>query len=65
MGFEKNEYEFLKEIGLGSENLGGYVNGKWKASGPLTSTVNPSNNQVSPSSLLIFFFFLDFIFSLC
>jgi|UniRef100_A0A803NS04 aldehyde dehydrogenase family 7 protein A1 len=45
MGFEKKEYEFLKEIGLGSENLGGYVNGKWKASGPLSSTVNPSNNQ--------------------
>ena len=64
MGFEKNEYEFLKEIGLGLENLGGYVNGKWRASGPLTSTVNPSNNQVSPSSLLIFFFFGFHFFTL-
>ncbi|PON65997.1 Succinylglutamate-semialdehyde dehydrogenase [Parasponia andersonii] len=45
MGFERKEYEFLNEIGLGSENLGGYVNGKWKASGPSTTTVNPSNNQ--------------------
>ncbi|XP_024017132.1 aldehyde dehydrogenase family 7 member A1 [Morus notabilis] len=41
----KKEYEFLKEIGLGSVNLGGYVNGEWKASGPVISTVNPSNNQ--------------------
>lgn len=45
MGFQKKEHEFLKEIGLGSENLGGYVNGEWKASGPIISTVNPSNNQ--------------------
>ncbi|PON54310.1 Succinylglutamate-semialdehyde dehydrogenase [Trema orientale] len=45
MGFERKEYEFLNEIGLGSENLGGYVNGKWRASGPLSTTVNPSNNQ--------------------
>ena len=46
MGFTKKEYEFLAEIGVGPENLGGYVNGKWKASGPVISTVNPSNNQV-------------------
>ncbi|GMN52977.1 hypothetical protein TIFTF001_022117 [Ficus carica] len=45
MGFQKKEHEFLKEIGLGSENLGGHVNGEWKASGPIISTVNPSNNQ--------------------
>uniref|UniRef100_A0A2N9HDG0 aldehyde dehydrogenase (NAD(+)) n=1 Tax=Fagus sylvatica TaxID=28930 RepID=A0A2N9HDG0_FAGSY len=45
MGFTKKEYEFLAEIGVGPENLGGYVNGKWKASGPVISTVNPSNNQ--------------------
>lgn len=46
MGSNNIEYGFLKEIGLGSENIGGYINGKWKASGPVISTVNPSNNQV-------------------
>lgn len=45
MVFQKKEHGFLKEIGLGSENLGGYVNGEWKASGSIISTVNPSNNQ--------------------
>jgi aldehyde dehydrogenase family 7 protein A1 len=45
MGSNRIEYGFLKEIGLGSENFGGYINGKWKASGPVISTVNPSNNQ--------------------
>ncbi|KAL6274376.1 hypothetical protein ACE6H2_025068 [Prunus campanulata] len=45
MGFAKKEYEFLSEIGLGPENPGGFINGKWKASGPVISTVNPSNNQ--------------------
>lgn len=38
-------FEFLKEIGIGSENLGGYVNGEWKASGPVITTVSPSTNQ--------------------
>lgn len=51
MGSNNREYGFLKEIGLGSENLGGYINGMWKASGPVISTVNPSNNQVKPPSL--------------
>ncbi|KAE7998431.1 hypothetical protein FH972_002976 [Carpinus fangiana] len=45
MGFAKKEYEFLAEIGLGPENLGGYVNGAWKATGSVVSSVNPSNNQ--------------------
>ncbi|PQQ04687.1 aldehyde dehydrogenase family 7 member A1 [Prunus yedoensis var. nudiflora] len=45
MGFAKKEYEFLSEIGLGPDNPGGFINGKWKASGPVISTVNPSNNQ--------------------
>jgi hypothetical protein len=44
MGFVKKEYEFLVEIGLGLENLGGYVNGAWKATGLVVSSVNPSNN---------------------
>ena len=46
MGFAKKEYQFLAEIGLGPENLGGYVNGAWKATGSVVSSVNPSNNQV-------------------
>ncbi|KAF3439699.1 hypothetical protein FNV43_RR17977 [Rhamnella rubrinervis] len=45
MGSNNIEYGFLKEIGLGSENIGGYINGKWKATGPVISTVNPSKNQ--------------------
>ncbi|KAK2651911.1 hypothetical protein Ddye_011767 [Dipteronia dyeriana] len=45
MGFAKKEYEFLSEIGLSSENLGCYVNGKLKANGPVVSSVNPANNQ--------------------
>ncbi|KAM7254398.1 hypothetical protein ACFE04_003778 [Oxalis oulophora] len=46
MSFEKKEYEFLSELGLSSHNLGCYVDGNWKASGPLISTTNPANNQV-------------------
>ncbi|CAI0419031.1 unnamed protein product [Linum tenue] len=45
MGFEKKEYEFLEEIGLSSKNVGCYVNGKWKANGPVITTTNPANNQ--------------------
>ncbi|KAK4773987.1 hypothetical protein SAY87_029006 [Trapa incisa] len=40
------EYEFLTEIGLGPRNVGGYINGVWKACGPVVSTVNPANDQV-------------------
>ncbi|KAF5481700.1 hypothetical protein F2P56_002334, partial [Juglans regia] len=46
MGFSKKEYEFLAEIGLGPDNIGGYVNGEWKATGSVISSVNPSNNQM-------------------
>ncbi|KAM0969960.1 hypothetical protein ACFX13_018381 [Malus domestica] len=45
MGFAKKEHEFLSAIGLAPENPGGFINGKWKASGPVISTVSPSNNQ--------------------
>ncbi|XP_059643579.1 aldehyde dehydrogenase family 7 member B4 [Cornus florida] len=45
MSFAKKEYEFLKEIGLGPKNPGCYVNGQWKGTGPVISTVNPANNQ--------------------
>lgn len=55
MGFAKKEYEFLAEIGLGPENLGAYVNGAWKATGSVVSSVNPSNNQVFGFGLLTLF----------
>nr|GMC75962.1 aldehyde dehydrogenase family 7 member B4-like [Ipomoea batatas] len=45
MSFAKREYEFLREVGIGPKNLGCYVNGVWKASGPTVYTVNPANNQ--------------------
>ncbi|XP_043719410.1 aldehyde dehydrogenase family 7 member A1 [Telopea speciosissima] len=45
MGFARKEYEFLRELGLGPRNPGSYVNGKWKGSGPVVSSVNPANNQ--------------------
>nr|CAN71381.1 hypothetical protein VITISV_001496 [Vitis vinifera] len=47
MSFERKEYQFLAEIGVGPANPGCYINGEWKARGPLVSSVNPSNNQVS------------------
>ncbi|RDX69397.1 hypothetical protein CR513_51493, partial [Mucuna pruriens] len=37
--------EFLKEIGLGSSNIGCYINGKWQATGSSVTSINPSNNQ--------------------
>ncbi|KAG6780565.1 hypothetical protein POTOM_013429 [Populus tomentosa] len=46
MGFARKEYEFLSEIGLSSRNLGCYVDGTWKANGPVVTSVNPANNQV-------------------
>lgn len=45
MSSTKKEYEFLKEIELGSRNLGCYVNGLWQGNGPVISSVNPANNQ--------------------
>lgn len=45
MSFTKIEYEFLKEIEVGPRNMGCYVNGTWKGSGPVATSVNPSNNQ--------------------
>nr|XP_004235550.1 aldehyde dehydrogenase family 7 member B4 [Solanum lycopersicum]XP_010318473.1 aldehyde dehydrogenase family 7 member B4 [Solanum lycopersicum] len=44
--FTMEEYEFLKELGIGPQNLGCYVNGTWKATGPVISTVNPASNQI-------------------
>ncbi|KAJ7979234.1 Aldehyde dehydrogenase [Quillaja saponaria] len=45
MGFEKKEYEFLREIGLDSNNTGSFINGQWKSSGSVITSLNPSNNQ--------------------
>ncbi|KAJ7955998.1 Aldehyde dehydrogenase [Quillaja saponaria] len=45
MGFEKKEYEFLREIALDSTNTGCFINGQWKATGSVVTSVNPSNNQ--------------------
>ncbi|KAG4949461.1 hypothetical protein AAZX31_15G170200 [Glycine max] len=45
MGSDNTNLEFLKEIGLGSSNIGSYINGQWKATGSSVTSVNPSNNQ--------------------
>ncbi|KAF1892604.1 hypothetical protein Lal_00011071 [Lupinus albus] len=46
MGSDKRtEFEFFNEIGLGSNNVGGYINGHWKATGSSITSTNPSNNQ--------------------
>lgn len=59
MGSDNHQnLEFLKEIGLGSSNIGSYINGQWKATGSSVTSVNPSNNQVH---LLIINFFLQFL----
>nr|KAJ0205988.1 hypothetical protein LSAT_V11C500277690 [Lactuca sativa] len=44
MGFAK-EYEFLTEIGIEPRNSGAFVNGVWKGSGSVVSSVNPANNK--------------------
>jgi hypothetical protein len=54
MGSESNNLEFLKEIGLGSTNIGSFINGQWKATGSSVTSVNPSTNQVT--IFLTFFF---------
>lgn len=50
MGSDHNDLSFLNEIGLGSSNIGCYINGKWKATGSSATSVNPSNNQVHPNN---------------
>lgn len=59
MGSDNTNLEFLKEIGLGSSNIGSYINGQWKATGSSVTSVNPSNNQVH---LLIFFFSISIVY---
>jgi len=56
---QSNNLEFLKEIGLGSTNIGSFINGQWKANGSSVTSVNPSTNQVTN---LLTFFFLPFFF---
>ncbi|CAK8532044.1 unnamed protein product [Lathyrus sativus] len=46
MGSDSNNLGFFKEIGLGANNIGSFINGKWKANGPTVDSVNPSTNQV-------------------
>ncbi|KAL4195758.1 hypothetical protein AMTRI_Chr04g242680 [Amborella trichopoda] len=41
----KREYQFLKELGLGSRNFGCFANGVWKGNGPTVTSLNPANNQ--------------------
>lgn len=59
MSSMKKEYEFLKEIGLGSRNLGCYINGLWQGNGPVISSVNPANNQVWLVNSILAFLFLS------
>ncbi|KAM0007623.1 putative aldehyde dehydrogenase (NAD(P)(+)) [Helianthus debilis subsp. tardiflorus] len=47
MSFAK-EYEFLTEIGIQPRNSGCFVNGVWKGSGSVVSSVNPANNKFKP-----------------
>jgi aldehyde dehydrogenase family 7 protein A1 len=45
MSFTRKDYEFLSEIGLGPRNPGCFVNGAWKGSGSIVSSVNPANHK--------------------
>ncbi|KAK9060525.1 hypothetical protein SSX86_021229 [Deinandra increscens subsp. villosa] len=44
MSFAK-EYKFLTEIGIEPRNYGCFVDGSWKGSGSVVSSVNPANNK--------------------
>jgi hypothetical protein len=67
MGFTKKEYEFLVKIGLGPENLGGYINGAWRATRLVVSSVNPRLvvSSMNPSNNQVFWFWLNFFFFHC
>jgi len=43
--FEREDYQFLTELGLAPENLGCYGGGAWRANGPTVTSVNPSDNK--------------------
>lgn len=60
MGFARKEHEFLSEIGLSEFNLGCYVNGTWKARGPVVTSLNPANNQVG--FLFCFLYIISLVF---
>ena len=47
--FERENYQFLKELSLAPENLGCYGGGVWRANGPTVTSVNPSDNEVNSS----------------
>lgn len=40
-----HKYPFLKELGLGEDNLGVYHSGKWTAHGESATMVNPTTNE--------------------
>ncbi len=46
VGFEREDYQFLKELGLAPHNLGCFSGGIWKGNGPIITSVNPSDNKV-------------------
>jgi acyl-CoA reductase-like NAD-dependent aldehyde dehydrogenase len=40
-----NDYPFLKDLGLGENNIGCYRDGQWQASGEEILTYNPATNK--------------------
>ena len=40
-----SKYPFLKELGLGEDNVGCFDGKKWEANGPMHTAVNPSTNE--------------------
>lgn len=53
LDFQNGEYKFLSGLGLQAHNVGCYIAGEWKASGPIVTSVNPSNNKVLIRHLLL------------
>lgn len=41
-----HKYKFLEELGLSSNNLGAYFDGKWQGSGEIFKSVNPATEDV-------------------
>ncbi len=53
VGFEREDYQFLKELGLAPHNLGCFSGGIWKGNGPIITSVNPSDNKVHIQATVI------------
>ncbi|KAJ7564458.1 hypothetical protein O6H91_02G018200 [Diphasiastrum complanatum] len=45
LDIERPEYQFLKQLGLKSCNLGCYGGGVWRGSGPTVTSFSPATNQ--------------------